>query len=285
MSFIYDYDALMDRFKYASVDELLNDETRDLIFRVFPEAAIMYQYDQKSHAHQYDLWEHSIRTVCSLDHNNRINDPCLVLAAFFHDIGKPGSRTADRKGRTDENGELNHFHYLEHAKESVKIVTRIISRINDYVGYCPLISEFYKNRLCNYVKHHDTHLHKKHDICNVKTFYTLWTYCFDYTTALRLIDLEHADAVNHIPTAHSKIQERIDITDRTLRYFDNNPYMKVRKEQLSALFNMFPKFYNDNNLKSSYFSMDVDDAFKELSKTEDWDIAKAIDLIKDKCYY
>ncbi|WP_270742632.1 hypothetical protein [Holdemanella biformis] len=60
------------------------DEYRNEIVEFFPALQIMVDFDQKNHAHQYDLWMHSLHVVANLPRN--LGDDMLYLAALFHDI-------------------------------------------------------------------------------------------------------------------------------------------------------------------------------------------------------
>ena len=63
------------------------DQARDQIAEIIPAIRIMFEYDQKNHAHQYDLWEHCVQTVINLPES--VKDDMVFLAALLHDIGKP----------------------------------------------------------------------------------------------------------------------------------------------------------------------------------------------------
>lgn len=91
------------------------DEYRDIIACIIPEAAPMFDLDQKNPYHVYTVWEH---TLCTVNHVQSL--PELKLAAFFHDIGKPGSMTTDSRG---------FGHFYKHEALSETIARQVMQRL------------------------------------------------------------------------------------------------------------------------------------------------------------
>lgn len=81
-----------------------------------PELSAMHGVMQNEF-HLYDVWEHSLRALINLPANSRLN---LKLAALFHDIGKPQTKTIDEDGR---------IHFYEHQKLSEAISRKIMQRL------------------------------------------------------------------------------------------------------------------------------------------------------------
>lgn len=82
-------------------------EYRQVIAHIIPEAKAMFDLDQRTPYHIYTVWEHTLHVVFHVK-----NTPMLRLAAFFHDIGKPGSMTIGEDGR-------GHFYRHEHLSEEL----------------------------------------------------------------------------------------------------------------------------------------------------------------------
>lgn len=80
--------------KVTSFEEI--NRQREMIGELIPEIKIMFGYNQNNHAHQYDLWQHSVETMLNLPKD--IEEDILYLAALLHDIGKPDCR-CDGKSR------------------------------------------------------------------------------------------------------------------------------------------------------------------------------------------
>ena len=94
---------------------------RTQITQLIPEVSIMFEYDQNSRYHQYDLWTHTLMTVCDLPNDL---DDVVYLAALLHDIGKVESRCRGKR----ENDRQSH--YYGHPQVSARIVKQqIIPRL------------------------------------------------------------------------------------------------------------------------------------------------------------
>lgn len=63
------------------------DIQRESFAFYIPSIVVMFDFDQRNHAHQYDLWHHCLYTVLNLPRN--MDDDMLYLAALLHDIGRP----------------------------------------------------------------------------------------------------------------------------------------------------------------------------------------------------
>lgn len=169
------------------------DKNREEIAGLLPPVKIMFNYDQKNHAHQFDLWNHCIQTVCNLPRG--IQDDMLYLAALLHDIGKPACQTAGKR-KDDPN-----MHYYGHPEKSREIVEyEVIPALKSKGILLPEDDVF---RLLYYIEYHDDrvslrmkHLRKHLQLVPLEVFQ-------------RLMLLEVADAKAHVPL--DIIQNRIEI--------------------------------------------------------------------------
>ena len=76
--------------------------------------------NQNNNHHQYELFEHILRTVDSIPTDGFSQEDALKvkIAAFFHDIGKPNvAQINEKTGQTQ---------YIGHAKQSAEISTSIL---------------------------------------------------------------------------------------------------------------------------------------------------------------
>lgn len=80
-----------------------------------PEVEPMIDYDQNNSYHIHNLYEHTVEVVA-----NANNDIAHKLAALFHDIAKPLTKT------TDDN---NVAHYYEHAEVGAEMTRVILNRL------------------------------------------------------------------------------------------------------------------------------------------------------------
>lgn len=189
------YEELIHLLKTSETVEDI-DKYRNEISMLLPQVRIMFDYDQKNHAHQYDLWLHCLHTVIGLERN--MTDDMLYLAAMLHDIGKPDCQVAGTRA-DDEN-----MHYYGHPERSAEIVENEI--IKELVRNGAKLSGEEQQRLIYYVRYHDDHvsLRVKHlrrhlKMTNLENF-------------KKLMLLQVADAKAHVML--SVIEKRIEICEK-----------------------------------------------------------------------
>lgn len=173
------------------------DKFRDEISELFPETKIMFHFDQKNYAHQYDLWEHSLQTVVSLPKD--IEDDMVYLAALLHDIGKPDCQSYDTR-----DGKVN-MHYYGHPKRSMEITRdEIIPRL---IAKGEKLTEDEQRRLLYYVEYHDDRvsLRMKH----LRRYLNLGASVAEFQN---LMKLQIADAKAHIRIPI--VKQRIEICEK-----------------------------------------------------------------------
>lgn len=113
------------------------DEVCDLMGA---EVAEMVGYNQCNPHHCYDLFAHTVHTVKNVQKrlsSLSINEPLLLVAAFFHDIGKV--QTAKFKE--------NRLVFYGHAQKSSEIARIVLNQM----GYEKDEIEY----ICFYISHHD----------------------------------------------------------------------------------------------------------------------------------
>lgn len=137
-------EEILKLLKTAESVEIINGHSEE-IAEIVPVIRIMFDYDQKNKAHQFDLWMHSLHVVCGLPRN--MEDNMIYLAALLHDIGKPISRCqGTRIGDTD-------MHYYGHPEKSFRIVKDEVIPTLDRLGY--RLPSWDVKRLLYYVEYHD----------------------------------------------------------------------------------------------------------------------------------
>ena len=141
---IHDFNHLLTRFKTATDIQAL-DEQQKTILSFLPYTAKMIGFDQKNHAHQYDLWDHCLHTTLNLPRN--MDDDMLYLAALLHDIGKPDCQCHGKR-EDDPN-----MHYYGHPKRSMEIVRDDIIPMLIEKGVNLTADD--QRRLLYYVEYHD----------------------------------------------------------------------------------------------------------------------------------
>jgi poly(A) polymerase len=94
------------------------DMLRDtgLLAEFAPELEIMHQVTQNIY-HVYDVWTHTLKTLEALPEDS---DLALRLAALFHDIGKPATRTVDDQGQA---------HFYTHQAVGAHMTKEVLTRL------------------------------------------------------------------------------------------------------------------------------------------------------------
>lgn len=92
------------------------DEYREVIAVFLPEIKVMFDYDQHSRYHNYDLWHHTLKVLEEVP-------PQLPLrwAALLHDIGKPAVKSEGKDGR---------WHFINHRNVSARMTETILKRLH-----------------------------------------------------------------------------------------------------------------------------------------------------------
>lgn len=88
-------------------------EYSTIISYVIPDIKSMIGFNQHNPYHIYDVWEHTLEVIKNI--NNK--DLNTLLAAFFHDIGKPKTFVLDYE---------NIGHFYGHADVSVSICEKVL---------------------------------------------------------------------------------------------------------------------------------------------------------------
>ena len=140
---------LIELLKSADIPQNI-DACRDEIAQLIPEVSIMFDYDQNNRYHQYDLWMHTLMTICYLKDDSK---DVTYLAALLHDIGKVESRCKGK--RPDET----QAHFYGHPAVSRRIVEQQI--VPSLVHQGEVMDEKMQSDLIWLVEHHDDTLPKK----------------------------------------------------------------------------------------------------------------------------
>ncbi len=90
-------------------------EFKDILVYILPEIKAMIGFKQHNRHHVYDVYEHSLRAVESIE-----KDVILKAAMFFHDIAKPSCYSLDKK---------NVGHFYGHPEISARMTEKILQRM------------------------------------------------------------------------------------------------------------------------------------------------------------
>ena len=106
---------------------------RDILAQIMPELAPMFDFDQHTPHHRYDVWEHTVRAVESAPPTE-----VMRLTMLLHDAGKPASFTMDASGEG---------HAYGHAAVSRRLAEQALTRLK--------VDRATFDRVLTLVEHHD----------------------------------------------------------------------------------------------------------------------------------
>lgn len=104
-----------------------------VLFEILPELQPMYKNSHDNPHHCYDIYEHTLIAVESID-----PEPTLRFAMLLHDCGKPAVK------KFDENGVA---HFYGHQRISAKISAQILARLK--------VSNKFRDEILFLVSNHD----------------------------------------------------------------------------------------------------------------------------------
>lgn len=161
---------------------------RDIIAVCVPELRHIFNIEQNTKWHIYDVWRHTAKAV---EHSPK--DLAIRYTMLLHDIGKAFSKT------TDENGT---DHFKGHQKISEGYAESALKRLK-----AP--NEIY-NRVMAVVPIHDIHIGIERK--NVKK----WLSKLGESTLRDLIEVKRADKLSQNPEMTAPELERLNITENIL---------------------------------------------------------------------
>lgn len=167
---------------------------------LIPEFRNSFDFDQKNIWHPYDVFEHTLRVIDSVD-----CDIKLRIAALFHDVGKPYTMTMGDDG----NG-----HFYGHWEKSKEIFNRYKENFylnNEEIGL-----------VCNLIEYHDLSISTK----SIDTFIDL----FNKDDIELLFSLKKADI----------LAQNMDFSEKRLLELEKQKklyYSKVVNKSNNSFFN------------------------------------------------
>lgn len=111
---------------------------REIIAVFIPEIRDMFGFEQNNPYHMFAVWDHIIEVLVRANLFMDPNNLALVLAAFFHDIGKPHSY---------QDGPDSIRHFYGHAAKSAEMTDSIMRRMR--------FNNSIREQVVTLVKYHD----------------------------------------------------------------------------------------------------------------------------------
>jgi len=169
------YNKLLDILLSDDVYNILK-QNEEILFELIPELKKCKGFVQNNKWHIYDVYEHILHVVKSVD-----NNICLRIAALFHDIGKPFCYSIDQNG-------IGHFY--NHWNKSVEIFKKHSDNFN--------LFEEEKQLISNLIFYHDINIAKLNKIELNKMLNDI-----GYNNIGLLFSLKRADLLAQAPKYHS----------------------------------------------------------------------------------
>ncbi len=108
-------------------------EFRDVIALIVPDLSKTFDYDQNNPHHDFDLYTHTVKTVCNLP-----KDATLRFAGLLHDIAKPLTEFKD------ENGISHYYGHAHHGSEMAESILKDLRFSNAEI-----------KKIVTLIRHHD----------------------------------------------------------------------------------------------------------------------------------
>ena len=171
---------------------------REVLAVVIPEIKEMFDLNQNTKWHIYDVWAHTCKAVESAP-----RDSALRLTMLLHDIGKPQCRSTDEKGID---------HYYGHPKVSEQIAGPLLKRFK-------VSNEIY-NRVMTLIPIHDAHIGTEKK--NIKK----WLSKIGEERLIDLIYVKRADKLAQNTDLVKEELKNLEITEKLTRKIieDGEPF-------------------------------------------------------------
>ncbi len=160
----------------------------DVICQVLPQLAPMVGFEQHTHHHRYDVWEHTVRGVEAVPANE-----VMRLTMLLHDSGKPAAFTMDENGVG---------HAYGHQKISAQIADEVLSALK--------VDNATHQRVLLLVEHHDWPLDTE------RTRLKRRLNKFGEEALWQLIEVQRADAMGKGTVAPEEIEARTESIRKAL---------------------------------------------------------------------
>ncbi len=206
------YDELI-RLLREERDPKKVDACREEIAEIIPAVRVMFDFDQRNHAHQYDLWMHCVHTALELPRG--LTDDMLYLAALLHDIGKPQCQV---RGKREDDPNM---HYYGHPVASERIVREQV--IPDLEKKAALTPDD-ERRLLYYVAYHDDRVSLR--IHHLREHLKIPVSFEEFQNLMRL---EVADARAHVQIPI--VAQRVEICEKLAGEYGRELYREILLEE------------------------------------------------------
>lgn len=178
-----------------------------VLFEILPELQPMYKNSHDNPHHCYDIYEHTLIAVESID-----PEPTLRFAMLLHDCGKPAVK------KFDENGVA---HFYGHQRISAEISAQILARLK--------VSNKFRDEILFLVSNHD-----RWELYENTEKMPRYLSKFGLDGVLKLLKVMRADVLAQSPEYRCRLDQIADAEEIAKNLAAQNPCLSLRELQING---------------------------------------------------
>lgn len=178
-----------------------------VLFEILPELQPMYKNSHDNPHHCYDIYEHTLIAVESID-----PEPTLRFAMLLHDCGKPAVK------KFDENGVA---HFYGHQRISAEISAQILARLK--------VSNKFRDEILFLVSNHD-----RWELYENTEKMPRYLSKFGLDGVLKLLKVMCADVLAQSPEYRYRLDQIADAEEIAKNLAVQKPCLSLRELQING---------------------------------------------------
>lgn len=178
-----------------------------VLFEILPELQPMYKNSHDNPHHCYDIYEHMLIAVESID-----PEPTLRFAMLLHDCGKPAVK------KFDENGVA---HFYGHQRISAEISAQILARLK--------VSNKFRDEILFLVSNHD-----RWELYENTEKMPRYLSKFGLDGVLKLLKVMRADVLAQSPEYRYRLDQIADAEETAKNLAAQKPCLSLRELQING---------------------------------------------------
>lgn len=178
-----------------------------VLFEILPELQPMYKNSHDNPHHRYDIYEHTLIAVESID-----PEPTLRFAMLLHDCGKPAVK------KFDENGVA---HFYGHQRISAEISAQILARLK--------VSNKFRDEILFLVSNHD-----RWELYENTEKMPRYLSKFGLDGVLNLLKVMRADVLAQSPEYRYRLDQIADAEEIAKNLAEQKPCLSLRELQING---------------------------------------------------
>ena len=178
-----------------------------VLFEILPELQPMYKNSHDNPHHCYDIYEHTLIAVESID-----PEPTLRFAMLLHDCGKPAVK------KFDENGVA---HFYGHQRISAEISAQILARLK--------VSNKFRDEILFLVSNHD-----RWELYENTEKMPRYLSKFGLDGVLKLLKVMRADVLAQSPEYRYRLDQIADAEETAKNLAAQKPCLSLSELQING---------------------------------------------------